>query len=51
MKTVQARLGHSDPRLTLQVYAEVVEEAEHHAAAVLGDHFLPQARVNPGALD
>ena len=50
VKTVQARLGHSDPRLTLQLYAEVVQEAEHHAAAVLGDHFLPETRTEPGAL-
>ena len=50
VKTVQARLGHSDPRLTLQVYAEVVQEAEQHAAAVLGDHFLPHVRTKPGAL-
>jgi integrase len=41
LKTVQVRLGHSDPRLTLQVYAEVVQESEQHAAAALGDHFLP----------
>ncbi len=40
IKTVQSRLGHSDPRLTLQVYAEVVQEAEHHAADVLGKHFV-----------
>jgi integrase len=50
IKTVQARLGHSDPRLTLQVYAEVVQEAEHHAADVLGDHFLPQIRPRPHVL-
>jgi integrase len=40
IKTVQARLGHSDPRLTLQVYAQVVQEAELQAADALGDHFL-----------
>jgi integrase len=44
LKTVQARLGHSDPRLTLLVYAEVVQESEEHAAAALGDHFLPGGR-------
>jgi integrase len=41
LKTAQVRLGHSDPRLTLQVYAEVVQESEQRAAASLGDHFLP----------
>ena len=47
IKTVQARLGHSDPRLTLQVYAEVVQEAEQNAAEVLGEHFLPPIRSRP----
>jgi integrase len=41
VKTVQARLGHSDPRLTLQIYAQVVQEAEVKAAATLAEHFLP----------
>lgn len=45
VKTVQARLGHSDPRLTLQVYAEVVQEAEQNAAEVLGEHFLPRSGI------
>lgn len=47
VKTVQARLGHSDPRLTLQVYAEVVQEEEQNAAEVLGEHFLPSVRNRP----
>ncbi len=41
VKTVQARLGHSDPRLKLQIYAQVVREAEVKAAAALAEHFLP----------
>jgi integrase len=40
IKTVQVRLGHSDPRLTLEVYAEVVQEAEQQAATILGELFL-----------
>ena len=40
VKTVQVRLGHSDPRLTLQIYAGVLQEAEQRAADVLGDHFI-----------
>lgn len=40
LKTAQVRLGHADPRLTLQVYAEVVQESEEGAAAALGDYFL-----------
>lgn len=42
VKTVQARLGHSDARLALQIYAQVVHEVEIKAAAALGDHFLPR---------
>jgi integrase len=28
MKTAQTRLGHSDPRLTLAVYAQATTEAD-----------------------
>ncbi|MGH9132195.1 MAG: tyrosine-type recombinase/integrase [Acidimicrobiales bacterium] len=40
IRTAQARLGHSDPRLTLGVYAQVVQEAERRAADTVGDTFL-----------
>lgn len=40
VKTVQARLGHSDPRLTLAVYAQATTEADRAAALVLGDRFM-----------
>jgi len=41
VRTAQARLGHSDPRLTLTLYAQVVEEADRQAAETLGSQFFP----------
>jgi integrase len=41
LKTAQARLGHSDPRLTLAVYAQATSEADRAAAEKLGAWFLP----------
>jgi Phage integrase family len=43
VKTAQTRLGHSDPRLTLAVYAQAVSEADRAAAERLGETFLPIA--------
>jgi integrase len=40
LKTAQARLGHSDPRLTLAVYAQATTEADKAAAQRLGDRFF-----------
>ncbi len=40
VRTAQARLGHSDPRLTLGVYAQVVEDADRRAAETVGAAFL-----------
>ncbi|HTW09596.1 MAG TPA: hypothetical protein VME46_18975 [Acidimicrobiales bacterium] len=37
MKTAQARLGHSDPRLTLGIYAQATTEGDRAAADLLGD--------------
>ena len=34
------RLGHSDPRLTLSIYAPVVESADREAAETVGAQFL-----------
>jgi hypothetical protein len=39
MKTAGTRLGHSDPRLTLAVYAQATPEADRAAAATVGDRF------------
>lgn len=39
LKTIGNRLGHSDPRLTLAVYAQATQGADRAAADVLGDQF------------
>jgi integrase len=41
VRTAQARLGHSDPRLTLAIYAQATGEADRSAAARIGARFLP----------
>jgi len=41
MKTAQNHLGHSDSRLTLDLYAQVTTEADRAAAAIMGKRFLP----------
>jgi integrase len=41
IKTAQARLGHSDPRLTLGVYAQATSEADRAAATMLDASFSP----------
>lgn len=46
LKTAQSRLGHSDPRLTLGLHAQVVAEADRAAADALGERFLG----TPGAM-
>lgn len=40
VKTAQARAGHSDPRMTLSVYAKATTAGDRAAAAAIGDHFL-----------
>ncbi|MGH9149220.1 MAG: tyrosine-type recombinase/integrase [Acidimicrobiales bacterium] len=49
IRTAQGRLGHSDPRLTLAVYAQVVPEADRQAADRLAARFLPATA--PCAMD
>lgn len=41
MKTAQTRLGHSDVRLTLGLYAQAVAEADREAAERIGRLFSP----------
>jgi hypothetical protein len=41
VKTAQVRLGHSDPRLTIGLYAQVTTAAERDAAGRLGERFRP----------
>jgi integrase len=40
VRTAQARLGHSDPRLTIGVYASATSEGDRAAAERLGARFL-----------
>jgi integrase len=51
MKTAQTRLGHSDPRLTLAVYAQATTEADRSAAARIGARFFPAAPSPQAARD
>jgi hypothetical protein len=46
LKTAQTRLGHSDPRLTLAVYAQATSEADRAAADALGRRFLDARAMN-----
>jgi integrase len=46
LKTAQTRLGHSDPRLTLAVYAQATSEADRAAADALGRRFLNARAMN-----
>jgi integrase len=39
LKTAGTRLGHSDPRLTLQVYAQATTGADQAAAEAVAEHF------------
>ncbi|MFO7700352.1 MAG: tyrosine-type recombinase/integrase [Acidimicrobiia bacterium] len=41
IKTAQTSLGHTEPRLTLGIYAQATTEADRPAADRLGDRFLP----------
>ncbi len=43
VKTAQTRLGHSDPRLTLAIYAQATEEGDRSAASKLGARFMAPA--------
>lgn len=48
LKTAQTRLGHSDPRLTLGVYAQATSEADRAAADALEDRFFTLPRDQRG---
>jgi len=41
IRTAQHRLGHTDPRLLLNIYAHVSSDADRDAAHRLGEKFLP----------
>ena len=40
VRTAQARLGHSDPRLTLAIYAQATDEGGRAAADKLGARLM-----------
>ena len=48
LKTAQTRLGHTDPRLTLGIYAQASTEADRRAAERLGERFLPSQNRDRG---
>jgi integrase len=48
LKTAQTRLGHTDPRLTLGIYAQATTEADRQAAERLGERFLPRRNRDQG---
>ena len=51
LKTAQTRLGHSDPRLTIGLYAQATTDADKAAAEALGAHFSDSARDARGIAD
>lgn len=46
VKTAQARLGHSDPRLTLAIYAQATTEGDRSAADKLEARLMGAAGGN-----
>ncbi|MGF1666336.1 MAG: hypothetical protein ACFCVC_08700 [Acidimicrobiia bacterium] len=48
LKTAQTRLGHTDPRLTLGIYAQATTEGDRQAGDRLGDRFLPRRDNDSG---
>jgi len=48
LKTAQTRLGHSDPRLTIAVYAQATTAADAAAAERLGTRFMKISRPARG---
>ena len=47
IRTAQARLGHADVRMTLEVYAQAANEADRAAAEVIGRLFDPGQLERP----
>ena len=50
MKTAQIRLGHSDPVLTLRIYAQPTNDGDRAAAALIDDHFSCVMAETPTSL-
>jgi integrase len=51
VKTAQERLGHSDVRMTIGLYAQVEQQADRAAADQLGDLFMPKPPTPPESAD
>ncbi|MGH8871250.1 MAG: hypothetical protein ACRDWS_04685 [Acidimicrobiia bacterium] len=51
VKTAQVRLGHSDPRLTLAIYAEATTEADRSAADKLGTRLMRLADADDDSFE
>jgi len=51
IRTAHERLGHSDPMLTLRLYAQVSDDRDQAAAEKLGDHFLTVPEADDQADD
>lgn len=49
VKTAQARLGHSDPRLTLAIYAQATGEGDRSAAQKLGARLMASTTDHDGS--
>jgi integrase len=49
VKTAQARLGHSDPRLTLAIYAQATTEGDRSAAEKLGARLMASPKDIAGS--
>jgi integrase len=46
-RTVAGRLGHSDPSVTLRVYAHALEERDRAAAEIMGRVLGPRQPATP----
>jgi integrase len=51
LKTAQTRLGHSDPRLTLAVYAQATSAADQDAADRVADRLMLGTKADTAACD
>jgi hypothetical protein len=49
VKTAMTRFGHSDVRLTLELYAQATTEADQRAAQGLAARFLPSDGFESGS--
>jgi integrase len=47
VRTAQARLGHSDPRLTIGLYAQATNDGDRAAAERLEEHFMAATSQTP----